>query len=133
MVKIKDALEKINNYKRLSKKRDFSWIGDSIEHKGIYLDNSLFSREDMVNKYVVYMFCVKGGIYVGTTNNIVRRLHEHFTRRDGRIYSYIGEENCIYATILDVFDTEVEARTYEKEMITALQYCPQYNLINSQR
>lgn len=133
MATIGDALEKVNYYKRLNKKKDFTWVGDSIDNKGIYLDNSLFSREDLINKYVVYMFCVKGGLYVGTTNNIVRRLHEHFTRRDGRIYSYIGKENCIYATILDVFDTEIEARMYEKEMITALQYYPQYNLINSQR
>ena len=130
MVTIGNAVDKVNCYLRLNKKRDFNWVGDSIDGKGLYLDNSTYSREDLINKHVVYFFCVNGNMYVGTTNNVVRRLHEHFTRRDGRVYRFVGEENCIYATIFNVFNTETEARKYEKEMISALQFYPEYKLIN---
>lgn len=130
MVTIGSVLKKVEKYRTLNKKRDYNWVGDSIDGKGIYIDNSTYTREDLINKHVVYFFEVNGYYYVGTTNNIVRRLHEHFTRRDGRVYRFIGKENCIYVTILDIFNNQAEARKYEKETISALQYYPKYKLIN---
>lgn len=130
VVTIGTAMEKIKTHCSLNKKNDFNWVGDSIDNKGLYLNMSNYSSEDLRKKYVVYLFVVNGKVYIGKTNNIVRRLHEHFTRRDGRIYPHLGKENCIYASVCEIFDTKKDAREYEKNMISALQFCPTYKLLN---
>ena len=130
MVKLGEALETFKNYSRKNKSTDFNWVGNNIDGKQIYIDSTTYTEHDLVGKYVVYMFTISSGTYVGTTNNIVRRLHEHFTRRDSRVYKHLNKENCIYATICKVFDSEHDAKKFESGMISALQHFPCCRLLN---
>ena len=130
MVKLGEAFGLYKTYKNKNRNTQFTWVGTSIDGKQIYVDNSQYTEQDLVGKHVVYMFTIHGGTYIGTTNNIVRRLHEHFTRRDSGVYKHLSKENCIYATICKLFETEDEAKFFESGMIAALQHFPSCRLIN---
>lgn len=128
-VTINEAIKLIDYYKNL-KKDKCNFIGNTIDGKILYIDMNKFSPQDYVKKYVVYLFLIGDQVYVGKTNNIVRRMHEHFTRRDANIYKHTQEENCYYITICDIFDTDKQAKDYENSLINALKYIINDKLIN---
>ena len=132
MIKIGEATNYVKKFNDLNK-NDFKFIGHTIDGKEIRLYENTFTPNDLRDKYVVYMVQLEKGIYIGSTNNPYRRFHEHLTRRDGILYKHLTGENCIYISICNIFRTESEAKFFETDMITALQYIPSYKLLNKHR
>lgn len=129
MITIGEAKCYVDNFNTLNK-NDFNFIGHTIDKREIRLYENSFTPNDLKDNYVVYIVQLKKGIYVGSTNNPHRRFIEHLTRRDGILYKHLTNENCIYITICNIFETDKDAKKFESDMIGALQYIPSCKLLN---
>lgn len=126
---IREAKNCIDTYNSRNKEC-YKPICSTISKLKIYLDISRYTIDDMIGKYAVYITRLNGRYYIGKTNNIARRICEHFTRCDGILFNNIGSENCIYIGICEIFANEKDALEYETKLINSLKYIKPKQLIN---
>ena len=95
-----------------------------------WLDCSEYSVEDLEHGYVVYYAMIGDRHYIGKTNNLTRRMQEHF-RTDRRLYKWIRKYGDVYYKPLTILNTADAAREFERRLITAMEYiCDKDKLIN---
>lgn len=95
-----------------------------------WLDCSEYSVEDLENGYVVYYAMIGDRHYIGKTNNLMRRMQEHF-RTDRRLYKWIKKYGDVYYKPLKILNTADAAREFERRLNTAMEYiCDKDKLIN---
>ncbi|WP_343764045.1 GIY-YIG nuclease family protein [Gangjinia marincola] len=72
----------------------------------------------MLNPYHVYFITNKNKtvLYVGVTNDIQRRLSQHYFDSEHTKKSFAGRYNCYYLIYFESFDTPKEAIDREKEI-----------------
>lgn len=68
-----------------------------------------------MNQYTVYILhCKDGSLYVGVTNDIVRRLYEHNFGEDETTYTY--RRRPAYLVYYEKFNDPTQAIAYEKKL-----------------
>jgi putative endonuclease len=72
----------------------------------------------MFYKYIVYITtnANKSTLYIGITNNIQRRLSQHFSDSLGCKHSFAGRYNCYYLVYYEAFEQVAEAILREKQI-----------------
>ena len=72
----------------------------------------------MFYRYFVYITTneYRTTLYIGITNNIQRRLGEHYFDSVNAKKSFAGKYNCIYLVYYEGFDTAKEAIAREKQL-----------------
>ena len=68
--------------------------------------------------YFVYILTnqYRTTLYIGLTNNIQRRLGQHYFDSQNAKKSFAGKYNCIYLVYYEVFDNSNTATAREKEL-----------------
>ena len=76
------------------------------------------SNKEMLHRYFVYITTNenKTTIYVGVTNNIQRRLSQHFFDSQNSKKSFAGKYNCFYLIYYEGFQDPMSAIAREKEI-----------------
>lgn len=75
----------------------------------------------MIRMYFVYILeCNDGSLYIGSTNNLEKRLHEHNTRKSGAHYTKIRRPvKLVYSlecgTLSAARKKEIELKKYSRE------------------
>lgn len=72
----------------------------------------------MLYDYFLYIVTNKNKstLYVGITNNIQRRIAQHYFDSENRRKSFAGKYNCYYLVYYEGFETPAEAILREKEI-----------------
>ena len=72
----------------------------------------------MLHNYFVYIVTNKyrTTLYIGMTNNIQRRISQHYFDSQNSRKSFAGKYNCYDLVYYETFDTPFEAITREKEL-----------------
>ena len=72
----------------------------------------------MLCDYFLYIVTNKNKttLYIGVTNNIQRRLAQHYFDSGNRRKSFAGKYNCYYLVYYEGFETPSEAIQREKEI-----------------
>ena len=72
----------------------------------------------MFKKYIVYIITNKNKtvLYIGVTNDIQRRLSQHYFDSQNAKKSFAGKYNCYYLLYYQVFDEPNSAILREKEL-----------------
>ena len=72
----------------------------------------------MLHRYFLYIVTNKyrTTLYVGITNNIQRRIAEHYVDSQNKKLSFAGKYNCIYLIYYEGFDNPKAAIAREKEI-----------------
>ncbi|CAM1365533.1 putative endonuclease [Tenacibaculum sediminilitoris] len=72
----------------------------------------------MLNQYVVYIITNKNKttLYIGVTNNLQRRLSQHYFDSEHAKKSFAGKYNCYYLIYYETFENIKEAIHREKEL-----------------
>ena len=70
----------------------------------------------MFNNYFVYIITNKNKtvLYIGVTNNINRRLSQHYFDSQNQKKSFAGKYNCFYLLYYETFENVEEAIRREK-------------------
>jgi len=68
-------------------------------------------RQELGNWYIYVLLCNDGSLYKGKTNNIKRRIHEHFA---GQGAKHTKKHKPIALIHWELFETEEEAISREK-------------------
>jgi putative endonuclease len=76
------------------------------------------SNKEMLHRYFVYITTNenKTTIYIGMTNNIQRRLSQHFFDSQNSKKSFAGKYNCFYLIYYEGFQDPISAILREKEI-----------------
>ena len=72
----------------------------------------------MLHNHFVYIVTnqYRTTLYIGITNNIQRRLDQHYFDSQNARKSFAGKYNCIYLIYYEGFDNPKDAITREKEI-----------------
>lgn len=72
----------------------------------------------MQNEYYTYIMTnkYKTTLYIGMTNNIQKRISQHYFDSQNAKKSFAGKYNCIYLIYYEVFDNPKAAINREKEL-----------------
>lgn len=80
-------------------------------------------------------------LYIGMTNNIQRRIAQHYFDSQNAKKSFAGKYNCIYLVYYECFDNPKEAIAKEKELkkwrrekknILISEFNPKWESLNNQ-
>lgn len=80
-------------------------------------------------------------LYIGMTNNIQRRIAQHYFDNQNAKKSFAGKYNCIYLVYYECFDNPKEAIAKEKELkkwrrekknILISEFNPKWESLNNQ-
>ena len=76
------------------------------------------SKKEMLYRYFVYITTNenKTTIYIGMTNNMQRRLAQHFFDSQNSKTSFAGKYNCFYLIYYEGFQDPMRAIAREKEI-----------------
>lgn len=72
----------------------------------------------MFNNYFVYVLTnqYRTTLYIGVTNEIQRRLSQHYFDRQNTKKSFAGKYQCIYLVYYETFETSKQAIEREKQL-----------------
>ncbi|WP_440120343.1 GIY-YIG nuclease family protein [Tenacibaculum sp. Ill] len=72
----------------------------------------------MLENYVVYIITNKNKttLYIGVTNNLQKRLSQHYFDSEHAKKSFSGKYNCYYLVYYETFESVNEAIHREKEL-----------------
>ena len=72
----------------------------------------------MIQNYTVYIVTNKyrTTLYIGVTNNIQKRLGQHYFDSQNAKKSFAGKHNCYYLVYYEVFEFISDAITREKQL-----------------
>ncbi len=68
--------------------------------------------------YLIYILAnqYRTTIYIGVTNNIQKRIGQHYFDSQNAKKSFAGKYNCIYLVYYEIFTNPKEAIAREKEL-----------------